>query len=342
MALTVTGRYRDGDMKRGRALIIKLVVLLLLGAVVNVAVAWGCALASEPELWIFTHPDDWTGDPPDAATDAWVQQNLELIRPNSTVRQLRDFGCKTRSVGLDISQDAEWLGTEQARKYFQVYALWPSAHSVHAGWPLHALKGDAWYHTTAWKERTGLDTFQARFVLHVGSTFMSLDLEVDRLLPIQPIALGFIVNTVSYAISLWALWVTPGAIRRSIHQRTARELLTLASITFIPVYGLATITLVLIGQAALDSPFLWYSAGAPPLYATYCGFTGAFAHRLSGRFLVTSGLLIHLLAAPAIWFSPLHLGALMLPLAYLWIRVARAARLAMPASNTEQQYGDRA
>ena len=39
----------------------KLIIFLLLGTVVNVAVAWGCALASEPELWIFTHPDDWTG-----------------------------------------------------------------------------------------------------------------------------------------------------------------------------------------------------------------------------------------------------------------------------------------
>jgi hypothetical protein len=188
-------------MKR---LAIKLVLFLLLGAIVNVAVAWGVALWSPtarlpgylysremPSLFSRAAPSDW---PRHTAAAPYVG--------------MRFYGCTTgiglRSVSLRVSDFSE------ERNPYRVMTL------CHAGWPQISMQSigvaeglnrpSAVSSQLEWRHAVNAPAFmRPRGSLFYGEPWP---------LPLRPIWPGFAINTIFYAAALWVIFAIPGSVKR--------------------------------------------------------------------------------------------------------------------------------
>ncbi|MEE9130014.1 MAG: hypothetical protein V3T84_08345 [Phycisphaerales bacterium] len=186
----------------------KLVVFLLFGAIVNVAVAWGCALArirSEPVY--FTHS-------PERSPDGREAMNFYLMylpdvrgsggRTPPDVQRLVCFGYNARSV--------RWWNSLDSGASVQ----------IDAGWPVTCMTGGMW------ERWTGGGLSGTKLVLIQRSYVESIAVDGEeslytegfpRLLPLTPQHTGFAINTVFYAAVLWLLSLAPFTLRRVIRRR---------------------------------------------------------------------------------------------------------------------------
>jgi hypothetical protein len=162
-----------------RKITARVIVFLLLGAIVNVAVAWGCCY----------HDLGYA----------------DLVRPDPTVSEVMD------SVGLSsdatISDSAahvySTLGVRQTDFTYVDSDELLVRIGVQSGLPLRSLSGYA-----VWDG--GRHTFvEYGFMRRPGNP-------VGGWLPSHPIWLGFAVNTLFYAGILWLLFAAPFALRRRI------------------------------------------------------------------------------------------------------------------------------
>ena len=185
--------------------LITICVCLLLGTIVNVAVAWGCAIlvAMPPQSRIERG----------VHMDAHVQSKL-FVDTNDA------FGSTAYWFMRDLIPPVEEWGLSDdlysylARRYDAEYQLpthvvsrVPSAEAsvcVFRGWPCKSL----WY----WGE------FSDEWTLH-GALSVSLGSDQPRRLPILPIWPGFAINAVFYAAVLWLLLTGPGRLRRFLRLR---------------------------------------------------------------------------------------------------------------------------
>ena len=210
-------------MKR-RLLIIA--VFLLLGAVVNVAVAWACAVwspvryASSP---LVDRPTDdeqrlWRASrPPHAASLGTV------------VWRGRGFGCDALVILGDRSGDAVFQENSQGQVIFgaSVTAKMDRATIVRAGWPARCGTGERWdlgislltklpllgHQMTAWRDaELHYNTLSFDRPAALGGSSL-------RLLPLGAIWPGFAINTIFYAAILWLLICGPFALRRFLRVR---------------------------------------------------------------------------------------------------------------------------
>jgi hypothetical protein len=185
-----------------------ILLFLLLGAVVNVAVAWGCALWSDlarspvavdlpvPRVWpSYLQRCHWP--PPSAASRA------AEVGPGVTILSV---------VGGDL----------QATSTGGPRALRVGMSSFQFGLPMRALE---------WRMYTGsrLDPVKAAgeaaglrrgmmvpwFIPTRGRWYL-------RRLPLTPLWLGFAVNTLLYGIVLWLLIPGPFVLRRHVRVRRGR------------------------------------------------------------------------------------------------------------------------
>ena len=176
-------------MKR---IIAKLFVFLLLGAVVNVAVAWGCATwGRHPDdlpqwrfirsHWVKSIPPDWSPRPDFASKvvtfgQTFVSCEGRTRRPDDTsweIQEVREFGFPMRAMLLMRNWIAsDWL-------------------YLPAGWE------DEWIvpELIPWQE-SPISALQERYV------------------PRHPIWPGFAINTLFYAATLWLLFAFPFTLRR--------------------------------------------------------------------------------------------------------------------------------
>lgn len=206
-----------------------LVLLLLVGgAAVNVAVAWGSALfASIPSTRGLDMPDAedeamWNGQRPDfrdstvrmvaVSRTALLDTHFMIGNASRTLQVEFDDRGKVRSFG--------WSGTVDSRPY-----EWSMV--VQSGWPMRSLCGSRW--SGQWdgaivsvQAALGLphraDTAQqfagAFLIARSGGGGTE-----HRLLPWGMLLRGFIVNTIFYALVLWLLIVMPLAARRALRRR---------------------------------------------------------------------------------------------------------------------------
>ena len=176
-----------GDVKR-RLLIVA--IFLLAGAVVNVAVAWGCAACSKPTgvvRWsTSTGKRDhlWDDHRPSHFPD--IPQYKSLDHQDSF-----DFGRRRSSVSVN-----------------QVHGM----VVLDAGWPCYAVRGFLW----GWQTEPGIvgQSISHSFWLPKGSVFEKW--LTSRHIPLKPIWPGFVANTIFYAAFLWLLLPGPFALRRFI------------------------------------------------------------------------------------------------------------------------------
>jgi hypothetical protein len=167
------------------------IVILLLGAIVNVAVAWGCSTWSR------------FGDRQDLPYDAWCS----LIRAEG--KQPEDcrplYAHKRTGFGLEAIDHGELCGDDRTMAVTPTFGLWGPFH-YRAGWPLHCLAGEWFNNNPPVKALSTPALLKPARPLFLGN---------DRVLPLDSIWPGFAINTLFHAAILWLLFAGPGTVRRN-------------------------------------------------------------------------------------------------------------------------------
>lgn len=254
VAPAATDRYRH-DMKRGRTVVIKLVVFLLLGAVVNVAVAWACA-------WIISAPGN-TGNPlrngftmvtghrpmrdeSFRGVTHWHARRLEKpgvilsvvtvvsnpSRSDETVEQhppplgwpsevLQD---ETFEQLLPVSSLANDLPVLEATlppdSFGPGFFVWDGR-----GWPVVSLSCRwPWFDPRQNPLQWPSPQIVGGISVGAPTDGFPWPYGVNQLrgIPLTPVWPGFVLNTLFYTVILWLLWSAPFATRRLIRKRRGR------------------------------------------------------------------------------------------------------------------------
>jgi hypothetical protein len=187
-------------------------LLLLAGAVVNVAVAWGivlCEPASREPVVLYRSPSKWNPRP----GEAW-----EGEVPSDWPRVAEADGPVNRGFGLrvvtqaTVAKDADGFEVRPHGSYI--------AQTRHCGWPLLALHG-----TNAMEEREGQGLASRNpwriSGISTDSTPFVPGRKDETHLPLLPRPVAFLVNTLFYAAIL-ALPLSVFPIRRRLRARRGR------------------------------------------------------------------------------------------------------------------------
>ena len=183
----------------------KLVVFLLLGAIVNVAVAWaivlwtpqeptvpGMAVLPKPIPWPRPVPTDWPAPQRQTSGETWGLSQLltqALVQPLDAPRS----PGAVSGWGMSLFQ---------------------------AGWPCRCVEAQV-----AEVKRMGVPVrtdFRPAVKLPETLHFLRVREARYRVLPLRPIWLGFAINTLFYAAILWMLWLSPFVVRRVVRRKRGR------------------------------------------------------------------------------------------------------------------------
>ena len=171
---------------------VKIVVLLIIGAIVNIAVAWGCAAWSEIHVTTVRTDQGFI-------RRAWQHnfgddQQFGFDRIGRFNRR-RGFGVRWDRLHATYRS----TGAIAVRSYFQM------------GWPDYAVEG--------WYELTGLEERAMRWSHHPGVSIGKGDSRRPLVFAWRPIWPGFAINTIFYATILWLLTLGPFTARRMIRRK---------------------------------------------------------------------------------------------------------------------------
>jgi hypothetical protein len=215
--------------------IAKLIVFLLLGAIVNVAVAWGCAAWAG--RWVSpsnSHPSDYGpfcnfDRPLQMPADSWA---VLIWRQPCWTRVLTMVSSREPRPQDEYVFNALWLLPAYPHVHHEMgVPNWsrgatPPGRNESAwtliedcfGWPslglLARFQSDANCQVRARDWSAGPTITQPR--RFVGDLS---DLPYPRVLPLRPIFPGFAINTIFYAAVLWVLFAAPGSVRRRLRRR---------------------------------------------------------------------------------------------------------------------------
>jgi hypothetical protein len=222
-------------VKRWILTILLFLLLVSGGAIVNVVVAWGCAL--QPQL-LFDPPAQWTNQ----RCEAWILAWRGREATDADLRWLGAYGWEPHPLNawLEVTASAsivDWSGREDHvwNECVRATTDWIPPHrnrgprlglrvlQVRAGWPRRCLSGDRWKLEPADPQAAcryiaaiPLERFApARLIMPLGE-------EPVCLLPLRPIPSGFAVNTLFYAAILWLLIGGPFVLRRLIRRQRGR------------------------------------------------------------------------------------------------------------------------
>ncbi len=200
------------DMTR-RLLI--LAAFLLAGVVVNVAVAWGCALWSptkggESIRYVKGLPDELKALMPSGWLTPAYRGSIWLWQGRSL-----GFGVRISKVG-----SAELLPPGSG---IPLLAPTRVVNFHRAGWPVHSMRCRVLVTRETRTEPQVLGGFTPNAVLGARTLrtrrFLSPPLAHSHPVPCRPIWPGFAVNAIFYAAVLWLLIPGPFALRRLIRVR---------------------------------------------------------------------------------------------------------------------------
>jgi hypothetical protein len=215
--------------------LLKFAVFLLLGVIMNVAVAWGCALClAVPRnddgavAVTVSNGESWWVDMARVLSVGCVQQEgMAALRKiahgedgATRVSYRRGYFRNSATGARDSFGDGN-LAIVRAAPWSRIGSHTSGEHrtyidsEVAAGWPAVSLWGSV-------REFNGGERY-----VH-GSWSLALPgfrqspkglFGVDSTLPLRPIWPGFAINSIFYAALLWALWFAPGKIRRMLRIR---------------------------------------------------------------------------------------------------------------------------
>ncbi|UCD74914.1 MAG: hypothetical protein JSV91_14145 [Phycisphaerales bacterium] len=165
--------------------VVTILLFLLLGAAVNVAVAWGCVPRSRPSLPAMMRP-------PDEADLSWWSARAPQGFPDRP-----SYVVEFRAVGLTttVMQERTPSPSDKYWSFVQIPNP-PNDHviRIRAGWPARSLE------MSKWIEYPLTRVFRQDCIEYPIGRLPVLRL---RAAPIRPIWPSFAYNTVFYAIILW-------------------------------------------------------------------------------------------------------------------------------------------
>ena len=173
------GSSGSSARRKVRSIAVRVVVFLLLGAVVNVAVALAIAAFSSPRQAV---------EMPLSETDSLLIAAL-LQRFDGSIQDDPSWLLR-RGPGV------EWITGVNVRN---PSADWFSLFAMRSGWPVYSLSGETWLLNSS-------DDPQDHSLLSIPSR--------DMVLPLRPLWPGFAINTLVYAAVPWLLFAAPGRVRR--------------------------------------------------------------------------------------------------------------------------------
>ena len=193
-------RRYDGGVKRPkrsfRPIIMRASIFLLLGAIVNIAVAWGCSwIAGRGAFEPYPYSHDYTADWADRPPGFWKFTPTEF------------FGGESKTLAETVySADAAAYVRYDTLRLPPGVALRPPPDvdevavgflktTVEVGLPCRSLTHVRW--SSDWHE-------SCEGGLRVA----------ERYVPFRPVWPGFAINTIFYALILWPLLAAPGFVRR--------------------------------------------------------------------------------------------------------------------------------
>jgi hypothetical protein len=194
----------------------KLPLFLLAGAIINVAVAWGCALradVSERNADVMS-----VSGKPALPSDS----SLFFAADSAFLKDYCRFRVQTRGVGIREVRVSHWsynLAQEDTGDVLAQRAC---------GWPALSLQGCChemnqmeWairlpHQWKAWLRLvTVVPVSGGLTVVYNPRTWLG-NRAAPEILPLWPLWPGFAINTIFYAAIVWMLFAVPGAVRRRI------------------------------------------------------------------------------------------------------------------------------
>ncbi len=199
------------DGRRLKRRIVTILIFLLLGAIVNVAVAWGL--------------DYWLAN---AIHTYWPGVRVtekELVRWCDRTPELFEYpfelthGIKDHRIGQSSYEMLSgWDPGPADRESSGSRVLFDEAVIVdRRGWPMISLEKQGWYRHESDPQRSSSATVG---VLHLPRTWDCG--HTNQMLPLRPIWPGFLINTVFYTAILWPLYISPFILRRHIRHKRGR------------------------------------------------------------------------------------------------------------------------
>jgi hypothetical protein len=195
--------------------LITILIFLLAGAVVNVAVAWGCALGSKS---LDLAPGTERYNPiSDDERQRFIKLGWQPLEPGGRTTDARLLGADFVSFGFVshwVEEREDW--SEGGR---HGYRHWSVFNQDSAGWPLLTMNGERWEASPPTAPWGSPELWVYRAAVLVPQHDGLPNLPWDRLLPLRPIWPGFAINTIFYAAILWLLIPGPFVFRRYIRRR---------------------------------------------------------------------------------------------------------------------------
>lgn len=158
-------------------------IFLLLGAIVNVAVAWGCVLALESHQWQDVE------QPTVEEVEWWNRSSPQWIQSEPT--------CVRRATCLGVRADSIWVDEPR------MHVAPQSVTRIRAGLPLRSFDLESWYDSTTLR-----DPPSTRRILERGVWVVRVPRNVrpEILLPLRPLWAGLVTDTILGALVFWSLY----------------------------------------------------------------------------------------------------------------------------------------
>ncbi len=207
------------DVKRDSR---QLAVFLLLGATINIAVAWSCAFWAAPS----NDMEEWDSEAtrPNLGA-AWVGQ------PEGFPERSLVGGIYPRRAGVQKSNLSSLQGDldvldEDIDAFLEALSTSDdfSLDLIDAGWPFASFEGGLWRHNEA--SVLCFDLWETKHAILVKpGSFFGYDWTI---IPLMPKWLGFFANTIFFGGSIFLLFRWPRALRRHLRAKAGLCSATLA------------------------------------------------------------------------------------------------------------------
>lgn len=214
-----------------KSLVFKIALFLLVGGIVNVGVAWACAIV--PRGLINFYDDSETiefEDEPEVPRDEWYPEwrvmpageRERMIAYGWQATEDRQFGgvrtnrlraITARLVGLRIRRMDEC-------HYGTCFAISRECHDqIWAGWPVACMSGERVDVAAPDPRNWAPPEWQPIGAIALPDSRLGQWYRQPLLLPLRPMPVEFAVNTAAYASGFWLVVCGPGLVRRVVRRR---------------------------------------------------------------------------------------------------------------------------
>jgi hypothetical protein len=172
---------------------VALLLLLLAGAVINIAIAWACIYRADRRRMGIAEAaliPAW----PVPTPSHWPAPTYALVGRTAGVEALHQFAFRTEDF---------W----DRPRFFVIFRY-------RVGWPAASLQAESWYEFGSNPD----ESFTHGHPTSVLRTGIGFGHEWKRL-PLMPLWPGFLANTLLYAALLAGICFGPGAARRALRRR---------------------------------------------------------------------------------------------------------------------------